>query len=100
MNKNKKNLHGQRNPRYIDGRSHEKYPVEFTQFLKKFIRQRDNYQCQNCGMTEQEHLIVYGRVLHIHHIDYNKKNNKDTNLITLCQGCNIRANHNRIYWGV
>ena len=55
-------------------------------------------QCQNCGMTEEEHLIVKGRVLDIHHIDYNKQNCQKSNLITACQVCNIRANFNRDYW--
>jgi len=70
----------------------------FTQELKQFIRQRDNYECQNCGMTEEEHLIVVGRTLHIHHIDYDKENCKEDNLITTCLSCNTRANYNRNYW--
>ncbi len=76
-----------------------KYPKEFYQ-LRESIRKRDNYSCQNleCNMTEEEHLIVYGRVLEIHHIDYDKENCKETNLITICKQCNIRANFNRDYW--
>jgi len=49
-------------------------------------------------MTEEEHLIVFGKVLTIHHIDYNKQNCKENNLITLCGSCNTRANFNRSYW--
>ena len=49
-------------------------------------------------MTEEEHLIVIGRVLHIHHIDYNKNNCSHINLITLCSSCNTRANYNKSYW--
>ena len=49
-------------------------------------------------MTEEEHLIVIGKNLSVHHIDYNKKNCKEANLITVCQQCNIRANSNRAYW--
>ena len=49
-------------------------------------------------MTEEEHLIVYGRVLDVHHIDYNKLNCKKSNLITLCKQCNNRANYNRECW--
>jgi hypothetical protein len=85
-------------PSFIDGRSFEKYPAEFNEILRNKIRQRDNYTCQNCSMTEEEHLIVYGRTLHVHHIDYNRKNCKENNLIALCQGCNLRANSNRSYW--
>jgi len=91
-------IKGKNHPNYIDGRSFEKYPAEFNDTLRESIRKRDNYTCQNCGMTEEEHFIVYGRNLHIHHIDYNKDNCKEDNLITLCQGCNLRANYNREYW--
>lgn len=49
-------------------------------------------------MTEEEHLIVTGRVLSIHHIDYNKENCSESNLITLCNQCHARTNYNRDYW--
>ena len=93
-----KNISGENHPQWIDGRSFEKYPQEFNDRLRLEIRTRDNFQCQNCGMTEEEHLIVLGRVLEIHHIDYNKKNCIQINLITTCRWCNIRANINRSYW--
>jgi len=86
------------NPNYIHGNGYAPYPSEFNSDLKELIRKRDGYICQNCSMTEEEHLIVYGQVLHIHHIDYNKQNCKEDNLISLCFGCNIRANSNRNYW--
>ena len=34
----------------------------------------------------------------VHHIDYNKQNCKENNLITLCLQCNNRVNSNRNYW--
>jgi len=83
---------------WIDGRSFLSYPREFTKILKKKIRERDNYTCQNCGMTEKKHLNILGVSLHIHHIDYNKQNCKENNLITLCNQCNTRANKNRVVW--
>jgi len=49
-------------------------------------------------MTEEEHLIVTGKVLTVHHIDYNKQNCSKKNLITTCNSCNIQANYNRNYW--
>lgn len=88
---------GENNWNYIDGRSSEKYPQEFRSLRNK-IRERDDYICKNCGMVEEEHLIVYGRNLEIHHIDYNRKNSNENNLITLCRQCNMRANKNRDYW--
>ena len=83
---------------YIHGQGYEPYSSEFNNQLKEKIRKRDNYQCQNCSMTEEEHLIVYGRDIEIHHIDYDKENCNDNNLITLCKQCNLRANTNRDYW--
>jgi len=91
-------LKGKESYSWIDGRSFEPYSPEFTVECKESIRKRDNYECQNCGMTEEEHLIVYGQVLQVHHIDYDKKNCKEDNLITTCLSCNIRANYNRNYW--
>lgn len=75
------------------------YPsIWYKPMFREKIRKRDNYTCQNCGMTEEEHIIVIGKVLSVHHIDYNKKNCRGDNLITTCQQCNFRANVNRDYW--
>ena len=66
---------------------------------KDNIRKRDNYECQN--------PYCYGkfnpkRILSIHHIDGNKMNCHPWNLITICCGCNTRAEGNknipRIWW--
>ncbi|KKM86372.1 hypothetical protein LCGC14_1279730, partial [marine sediment metagenome] len=89
---------GKSHPNYIDGTGNAPYPPEFNDKLKQKIRRRDNYTCQNCGITEEEHIIVFGKVLGIHHIDYNKFNCKEENLITLCHQCNVRVNFNRGYW--
>jgi hypothetical protein len=85
---------------YIDGRSRIHYPSEFSLKLKDNIRKRDDYHCQNCGMNEIEHLEIYHKKLEIHHINYNKKDCDESNLITLCRKCNLKANHNRGYWEV
>lgn len=82
----------------IDGRNFKEYPQEFNDKLKAKIRKQDDYTCQNCSMTEKEHLKKYNKSLEIHHIDYNKKNCKEENLITLCQECNYKTNFNKEYW--
>jgi len=93
-------LLGKNHPGWQGGKSFEPYTTEFNNELKEQIRKRDNYTCQNpeCNMTEEEHLIVLGRILTIHHIDYNKENCSEDNLITVCMSCNNRANFNRDYW--
>lgn len=79
---------GNLNKLFIDGRSYDKYPPEFNKKLKLGILHRDNYTCQKCHKKGRD----------IHHIDYNRFNCNQTNLITLCQKCNLRANFNRDYW--
>jgi len=74
---------------YIDGRSLEKYGTEFSKELKDRIRNRDNYECQVCKITEKEHLINSKKTLVIHHIDGNKYNNNTSNLVSLCVSCHI-----------
>ena len=91
---------GARNGNWINGKGYEPYTKEFTLRLRDQIRERDNYECQGqgCNITQEEHFIMYGRDLEIHHIDHDKQNCKKKNLITLCKQCNIRANFNREYW--
>ncbi len=79
---------------WIDGRSFLPYPIEFNRQLKELIRNRDNYQCQRCGMPECENI----EKLSIHHIDYNKENCLPSNLISLCRRCNGEVNSNREEW--
>jgi len=80
---------GKNSPRYKDGTGREPYAFDFTPKLKLIIRKRDKYICQYCGMTEEEHVIVYGKVLEIHHKDHNRKNSNKNNLITTCKKCNL-----------
>jgi len=70
------------------GISFEPYSIDWTETLRKAIRERDHYVCQLCQQ--------YGNT--VHHIDYDKKNCNPDNLITLCNSCNLRVNNNRNYW--
>lgn len=83
---------GEGNPNWKGGVSFEPYTPEFNFWLKLQIRTRDNFTCQYCGLKEN------GKALHIHHIDYDKKNSSFNNLITLCTGCNTKVNNNRVFW--
>jgi hypothetical protein len=94
----KKRAVGKHAPNYIDGGSTQHYPTHFTTKLKEKIRASNNYLCQVCEMTEEEHITVYGQVLSVHHIDHNKKNCAENNLTVLCIGCNNRVNYNREHW--
>lgn len=79
---------GSLHPNWRGGISYEPYSVDWTDTLKRAIRERDNYICQICSQ--------YGNI--IHHIDYNKKNCTPGNLITLCDKCHTKTNFNRGYW--
>lgn len=65
----------------------QKYPKEFNRALKERIKERDNYACQNCGISQYQYLLLKGRKLSVHHIDFNKSHSEDANLITLCKEC-------------
>jgi len=79
--------------RWKGGISCEPYcDVWLDKDFKESIRERDNYICQNPDCWQRNGKT---KTLSIHHIDYNKKNCKPSNLITVCRSCNSRANHNR-----
>jgi len=79
---------GKLHPNWNGGIGQEGYSFHFNFLLKEKIRNRDNRTCQKC--------FELGK--YVHHIDYNKQNCKETNLINLCHKCNIKANYNRDYW--
>lgn len=81
---------GHNHPNWKGGISFEPYCEAWKdKEYKEAIKQRDNYICQNpiCFKTDN--------VLHIHHINYDKKNCRPNNLITVCRSCNARANFDR-----
>lgn len=59
--------------------------------IRNLIRLRDNFQCQLCGIGEED----LSRQLAIHHIDFDKQNCVEENLIALCNSCNVKVNYNR-----
>lgn len=66
--------------------------------FKMDIKDIDNNVCQSCGITRMISLKVFSENLSIHHINYDKKDCKPFNLVTLCRSCNSKANYNRDYW--
>lgn len=89
---------GKSNPNWRGGKSFEPYTLEWTKILRLAIRQRDNFTCQKCGITEEEQLKEIGRILSVNHIDFDKTNCDPKNLNTLCCSCNGVVNYNREYW--
>jgi len=72
---------------WTGGGSYE-YPIEFSKRLKRKIKTRDSYTCQCCYSGFEV------RQLDVHHIDRNKYNNVEDNLVTVCKPCH-RAIHGK-----
>ena len=72
------------------------YSPEFNDRLKKYLRKKFNYICQLCG----DRIIKQTpkKFLCIHHINYNKKDCREENLIPLCNFCNTSVNKDREDW--
>lgn len=78
------------NPNWRGGYEHY-YGPSWTDELKESVRERDNRECQDCGINEEE----LGRKLDVHHkipfrlfgIDKHRKANQRGNLISLCRSC-------------
>jgi len=83
---------GENNPFWQGGIADLPYPYKFRK-IKKLIKERDNYTCQECGKQ-----FKGKNQLDVHHIDYNKKNSKPENLITLCKSCHGKTKFIRGDW--
>lgn len=76
------------------GKSFEEYGIGFNNELKELVRTRDNRTCQECGFHEDE----LGYTLNCHHLNYDKKDHRMSNLISLCRSCHAQTNFNRTDW--
>jgi len=51
------------------------------------VKDEQGWRCEACG---HKHDPSAGFSLTVHHIDFNKQNDKDWNLAALCQRCHLR----------
>jgi len=84
---------GKNNSHWIDGRSQQKegaadYNFEFTSTLRTTIKKRDGYKCKKCNEDGTSFKLF------VHHIDMDKHNNSEENLVTVCGSC-----HGKIHGG-
>ena len=82
---------GVNNPAWRGGIKREPYPPEFF-VMRHVILSRDEHRCVLCDKAGE------GRELHVHHIDYNKRNNSEFNLIALCCSCHGKTRSFRPTW--
>jgi hypothetical protein len=73
-------VRGEKNWKWKGGKSFEPYSIDWTETLKRSIRERDNYICQICSQYGNE----------VHHKNHDKKNCNPDNLITLCKKCHSK----------
>jgi len=70
--------------------------IRVNKKIRQKIKERDK-RCMLCN-TNLEILRELNRCVHIHHINYDKKNSFPQNLITLCIKCHMITNFNRNRW--
>lgn len=92
--KNREKVLGDKHWNWHGGKTKNPYSLEFTKELREKIRKRDGNKCMECGVPQRE----CERVLSTHHINYDKQDCREENLITLCVGCNVKANYGRKEW--
>ncbi|MFH1801897.1 MAG: HNH endonuclease signature motif containing protein [archaeon] len=83
---------GEANPNFRGWSSIVPYSPFFYFVMRPLIRERDGYVCQGCREPEN------GRAHDVHHIDYDKGNNSEENLVLLCKDCHLTTNGNRGFW--
>lgn len=82
------NIIGEVHPNWLGGS--EGYPSDWA----RARRDAQTDKCNLCGKTAIENK----RNLPVHHIDYDKTNSAQTNLVTLCDSCHARTNFKRAFW--
>jgi len=91
------NIIGENHPRYNGGRKDfgENWPE-----IRKVAIQRDNEECQRCGISRERHLSDKNIDLDVHHKEPRRKfiescksieqADEISNLITLCRSCHMK----------
>jgi len=71
----------------IHGKCYLPYSSDWK-FIRESIRKKYNNKCVICNKKAKD----------VHHIDYNKQNCKEDNLILLCHSHHCKTNTSRDYW--
>ncbi len=81
---------GESHPNWRGGTTKDPYcPIFQSKDFRAMVLERDNNECQNPDCWNVDARIC------LHHIDYDRRECKLDNLITLCHSCNMRANYDR-----
>jgi len=82
---------GEGNPAWSGGTSRLPYPYDWSKTSKRVI-ERDGFRCHGLECSHRDSRLT------VHHIDYDKGNCAELNLITVCSSCNTKANFGRESW--
>lgn len=91
---NSENNTGENHPRWKGG--YGDYGEGWNRKKREAVRERDGYECQACGKSQEKCLDVHGKRLDVHHIrpatdiDDAKERNAMNNLVSLCATCHQR----------
>lgn len=55
--------------------------------IKPAVRERDDFRCTVCGMTNDEHRRRYGRQLDVHRVTPGSAYAADETCVTVCRAC-------------
>jgi 5-methylcytosine-specific restriction endonuclease McrA len=95
-----KQFSGEDHPRWKGG--YERYYGPNWRQQRRKARQRDEYECQQCGLSREEHNEKWGCDPVVHHIerfgdfdDYEEAN-RLKNLVTLCKQCHGLVESGRV----
>jgi hypothetical protein len=71
--------------------------------MREVALERDEWRCVHCGMSQEQHMIIFNISLTVDHIDgkgiYSKvKNNDLDNLQTLCLRCHGKKDIKKRKW--
>lgn len=84
-------MKGEGNPNWSGGLSRLPYPWDFRETSREVI-ERDGFICQNPSCDGSDERLT------THHINYDKQDCRQENLICLCSSCNSKANFGRSEW--
>jgi len=74
------------------------YPSAFNQKRKERVLERDGHRCVICHRSDADlpRSKRYSTNLVVHHVDGDKQNCEDWNLMTLCRSCQAKLHVGRL----